>query len=102
MSIFKRNETGASVKNTLEFIQEIAILEEVEFLGLAHLLGVKLTDDNKVPREFEDIFSDIFDRFVGLRRQKRKEIMKILKEVNRGRPKKSIIEGETNGTESEN
>lgn len=74
-----------SPKNALKFIEEIGKLEEVEFFGLVRLLGVKLVDDEKQPREFESVFSDIFDRFIKLPRIKRKEIMNMLKDINKGR-----------------
>jgi hypothetical protein len=60
-------------------------LSEIEFIGLARLFNVPLVtknsddDEKPVPRSFEEILSDMMDKFISLRKAKRKEIFKILR-----------------------
>lgn len=66
-------------KEFLSFIQLISKLDHLEFIGIAQIMSVKLLDEEKKEREFEDMFSDILDRFIELPKKRRKEIMKLLK-----------------------
>ena len=70
-------------KILLEFIELIPTLEPVEFLGLAKILCTPTVDENMESRPFEDIFSDMIDRFLSTGRRQRKDIIKILKNANK-------------------
>lgn len=70
-------------KILLEFIELIPTLEPVEFLGLAKVLCTPTVDKNMESRPFEDIFSDMIDRFLSTGRRQRKDIIKILKNANK-------------------
>lgn len=91
-SINEANITGAKLQ---EFIQCVSLLSEVEFLGVVSLLGVRPTNENKEPRPFEEIFSDVIDTFVFLNRKKRRDLMKVLKQITKKRhTRKDIVEDE--------
>ena len=40
-------------------------------------------DNNKEPREFEDILSDMMDNFISTGRRQRRDILKMIKEANK-------------------
>ena len=69
-----------------EFLEDIAKLEAVEFIGLAKLLGVKLLEGkggNEKLRPMGDIVDDIMVKFSKLNRNKRRELKKIVRAAGR-------------------
>lgn len=69
-----------------EFLEDIAKLEAVEFIGLAKLLGVKLLEgkgENEKLRPMGDIVNDIMAKFSKLNRNKRRELKKIVRAAGR-------------------
>lgn len=67
----------------LQFINLIAKLDHIEFFGIAQILTVPLVikeDDSEKAkeREFEEIFSDVLDKFIELPKKRRKELIKLL------------------------
>lgn len=69
-----------------EFLEDIAKLEAVEFIGLAKLLGVKLLEgegENEKLRPMGDIVDDIMVKFSKLNRNKRRELKKIVRAAGR-------------------
>lgn len=64
------------------FVQLIAKLEAIEFIGLAKILCVELVDNNKKIKDFYDIFKDMSDKFSTLGHKQRREIISILKQNN--------------------
>lgn len=68
------------------FLEDIAKLEAVEFIGLAKLLGVKLLEgkgENEKLRPMGDIVNDIMVKFSKLNRNKRRELGKIVRAAGR-------------------
>lgn len=70
-------------KEFLQFINLVAKLDHIEFFGIAQILTVPLVvkeegNDKPKEREFEEIFSDILDKFIELPKKKRKDIVKLL------------------------
>ena len=66
-----------------KFLTQLARLEPMEFIGVAHLFGARLLqEDNKTPRDFADILKDILDKYKTLNRKKRHEHEKILAQSN--------------------
>lgn len=68
------------------FLEDIAKLEAVEFIGLAKLLGVKLLEgkgENEKLRPMGDIVNDIMVKFSKLNRNKRRELKKIVRAAGR-------------------
>lgn len=59
------------------FLEDIAKLEAVEFIGLAKLLGVELLEGEEL-RPMGDIVEDIMVKFSKLNRKKRRELKKIV------------------------
>jgi hypothetical protein len=74
------------VSKSNEFLEDIAKLEAVEFIGLAKLLGVKLLEgkgENEKLRPMGDIVNDIMVKFSKLNRSKRRELEKIVRAAGR-------------------
>ena len=72
------------VKDKLEreFLEEIAKIKEAEvFVGVAHVLRVKLIEEN-CARPFEDILRDCLSAFAREPMRRRKELCRILKDAN--------------------
>lgn len=82
---FNINESKVSSKTFLSFIEEVSKLSEVEFVGLSKILCVPILDKDKNERPFEEILSDMMDKFLMIKRGKRKEILNMIKDVNRTR-----------------
>ena len=71
-------------KTTNQKFMELLIgLEAVEFLGLCKFLGVKLMENSKSPRDFADLLSDLMEKFQNLNRTRQRELLQILKKVNK-------------------
>lgn len=70
------------MKEIDSFINTIAKLEPVEFMGLARVLKVPLfTDEGEArePRDFTDVFGDVLESFSKCGRVRRREILKLVK-----------------------
>ena len=66
-----------------KFLIQLSKLEPVEFIGVAHLCGVRLLqEDNKTPRDFADILRDVLNKYETLNRKKRRELEKALAQSN--------------------
>lgn len=80
------------------FIELLVGLEAIEFVGLCKFLGVRLieekdesapiTPNDEAPkksetRDFSDLFSDLLQKFSELSRPRQRELIKILKKVNK-------------------
>lgn len=64
------------------FLEDIAKLEPVEFIGLAKLLGVELLEGEEL-RPMGDIVEDIMAKFSKLNRKKRRELKEIVRAAGR-------------------
>lgn len=77
-------------KKVLEFINEISKLEIAEFMGLAKILCISLVNEDSGKenngadnfRDFAEVVSDMIDSFVASPRQRRRQLMKIVKSAN--------------------
>ena len=80
------------------FMELLVGLEAIEFVGLCKFLGVRLieekdesapiTPNNEAPqksenRDFSDLFSDLLQKFSKLSKPRQRELIKILKKVNK-------------------
>ena len=81
--MFKKKH-NPSEKEFQNFVLMVSKLEPMEFMGLVRIFNVEIFKDNeeKNPRNFEEIFSDVLDRFILASPLQRKNIMKILKAAN--------------------
>lgn len=83
---------------TKTFMELLVGLEDIEFVGLCKFLGVRLieekgesapiTPNNETPqkseaRDFSDLFSDLLQKFSELSRLRQRELIKILKKINK-------------------
>lgn len=73
-----------------KLVIELSKLEVIEILGVCKILEVSIVDENKKPRNFEDIYIDIFDRFIESNRATRRGIIKLLKMSNLEKEAKKI------------
>ena len=66
-----------------KFLTQLSKLEPVEFIGVAHLCGARLLqEDNNTPRDFADILRDVLNKYQTLNRKKRRELEKVLAQTN--------------------
>lgn len=79
------------------FMELLVGLEAVEFVGLCKFLGVRLIENSEdmpslpdnskeekpLARDFSDLFSDLLEKFSKLSRPRQRELIKILKKVNK-------------------
>lgn len=80
------------------FMELLVGLEAIEFVGLCKFLGVRLVEEKSEPtpitpnnevsqkseaRDFSDLFSDLLQKFSNLSRPRQRELIKILKKVNK-------------------
>lgn len=74
-------------REALAFVKEVLKLEEIEFLGFAKMFCISLVVPGTVdtPRAFEDVFSDLLDKFISSKPGVRKDTMKIIKAINKKR-----------------
>ena len=76
----EKNKNNVSSKTVINFLELVTQLEPIEFVGLSKILCVSLVNQKNEPREFEDISSDMIDKFISTRRKQRKDIIKVLKQ----------------------
>ena len=70
------------MKEIDSFINTIAKLEPVEFMGLARVLKVPLftgEGEAREPRDFTDVFGDVLESLSKCGRVRRREILKLVK-----------------------
>lgn len=76
-----------SPKDLEKLMLEISKLEPIEFLGVAKIFNLDLfeNDEDKKPRNFEIILSEILDKYISLSHRQRRTIMKLIKSANLGK-----------------
>lgn len=70
------------MKEIDKLINIIPKLEPVEFMGLARVLKVSLftgEGESREPRDFTDVFEDVLESFSKCGRERRREILKLVK-----------------------
>lgn len=67
-----------------DFVTRLSLLNIEEFLGIAYTLRVTTIADKK-PRPFEDVFIEVAEAFGKLSRKKKREIMRVVRAVTKGR-----------------
>lgn len=85
----EKNKMGKKVYTSsedkiIEFATLIGKLELVDFFGLCKILCVPTTvsGDGEDLRDFDEVCSDLIDRFISLGRKQKREIFKLLKQVS--------------------
>lgn len=76
-----KKKNNPSEKEFQNFVNYTSKLEAMEFMGLIRMLNVDIfkNDKEKTPRSFEEIFSEVMDKFIQASPMQRKNILKILK-----------------------
>ena len=69
-----------SEKEFQKFLSVVSKLEPIEFMGLIRIFNVDifLKDEQKTPKTFEQIFSEVMDSYISASPLQRKNVMKIL------------------------
>lgn len=63
-------------KDFEQFVRALPKLEPIEFYGLATLLGAGCEED-----KLDEILEKMMDRFLELKKRKRREVLQILKDA---------------------
>lgn len=84
-------------KKIKSFIYAIPKLTAIEFIGICNLFKVKILDEDANPRDFGDLLEECIDVFEHLNKTKKKEILKLLKEIQ----KEKKMEVAPNGSAAE-
>lgn len=68
---------------TEKFIEEVARIKQPEyFIGVARILKADLMRDGE-PLEFDEIFTQVIDKYDVAPRKRKKELLHILREANK-------------------
>lgn len=75
-------DTRTSPKELIRFIGLINTLSATEFLGVVRVMNLTAIGENNKARSFEDIMSDMIDKFVEYNRTQRRNLIKIIKKAS--------------------
>lgn len=75
-------DTRTSPKELIRFIGLINNLSATEFLGVVRIMNLTVIGENNKSRSFEDIMSDMIDKFVEYNRTQRRNLIKIIKKAS--------------------
>lgn len=76
-------------KSFLEFVEIVSKLEPVEYCGLCKVLCVEMFD-GETPKPFDKTLEECMDKFLGMNRKPRRQLMKVLRDATK-KSKKSEI-----------
>lgn len=71
------------------FVEVLPRLETVEVIGVARLLKVKLYKEDKEPRSSQEILEECIVNFSKLNRERRKELLEVMKACANKKDKKN-------------
>ena len=75
-------DTRTSPKELIRFIGLINPLSATEFLGVVRVMNLTVIGENNKSRSFEDIMSDMIDKFIEYNRTQRRNLIKIIKKAS--------------------
>ena len=75
-------DTRTSPKELIRFIGLINTLSATEFLGVVRIMNLTVIGENNKSRSFEDIMSDMIDKFIEYNRTQRRNLIKIIKKAS--------------------
>lgn len=80
-------DNRATTKEAKRFVKYLSKMTLIEFIGIAQMLCVPFSIDNNPDniREFDEVFSDMYDKFIQLKQEVRHEILQTMKKVVKGR-----------------
>ena len=78
------NATSKEAKRFVKFLSKMTL---IEFIGIAQMLCVPFSIDNNPDkvREFEEVFSEMYDKFIQLKPEVRLDILNLMKKTVKGR-----------------
>lgn len=79
--------TTATTKEAKRFVKYLSKMTLIEFIGVTQILCVPFAEDNdpdKV-RDFEVVFSEMYDKFIQLKPEVRSEILDTMKKTVKGK-----------------
>ena len=66
------------------FLREVARIKDINYLiALTKLLGIQIDNEDKTARPFEEVLNDLLTQFNSKPRNKRKELVSLLKKANK-------------------
>ena len=66
------------------FLREVARIKDINYLvALTKLLGIQIDNEDNTARPFEEVLSDLLTQFNSKPRNKRKELVSLLKKANK-------------------
>lgn len=66
---------------TKRFFSLILKLEPEQFIGVLRLLSIPLANEDKTPRDFEEIYLDLASKWHDLPRKRRRNLLRLLKQL---------------------
>ena len=80
-------DNTATSKEAKRFIKYLSKMTLIEFIGAAQMLCVPFSIDNNPDkiRDFEEVFSDMYDTFIQLKPEVRTDILQTMKKVVKGK-----------------
>lgn len=91
----------AKTNKVEELLCYIMRLDPVEFIGMSKILCAATCTEDGQPRDAAEIMTDMVENFINANRRTRKDILKMLKQVTKGRENFRLKEGEDNGDSTE-
>ena len=80
-------DNKATNKEAKRFVKYLSKMTLIEFIGVTQILCIPFAIDNdpdKV-RDFEEVFSDMYDKFIQLKPEVRNEILDTMKKTVKGK-----------------
>ena len=77
----------ATHKEIKHFVKYLSKMTLIEFIGIAQMLCVPFSidnDPNKI-RDFEEVFSEMYDKFIQLKPEVRFDVLQTMKKTVKGK-----------------
>ena len=77
----------ATHKEIKRFVKYLSKMTLIEFIGIAQMLCVPFSIDNNPNkiRDFEEVFSEMYDKFIQLKPEVRIDILQTMKKTVKGK-----------------
>lgn len=77
----------ATTKEAKRFVKYLSKMTLIEFIGITQMLCVPFSIDNDPEkiRDFEEVFSEMYDKFIQLKPEVRYQILHTMKNVVKGK-----------------
>ncbi len=80
-------DNNVTSKEAKRFVKYLSKMTLIEFVGIAKMLCVPFSIDNNPDkiRDFEEVFSEMYDKFIHLKPEVRFDILDTMKKVVKGK-----------------